>query len=106
MSFMDDCLSDLDTVFFTADNGALSASYDDGEDILVLPLSRGATIQDPEAGPDEMTILVKASDVARPQAGKVFVIGATTWNVKAIVGGGPEFGSWTVVLTTQSRRRL
>lgn len=106
MSFMADCLADLDAVFLTADNGALTASCDDGEDILVLPLARGATIQDPEAGPNEMTILVKSADVAWPQEGKTFVIDGATWYVKAILSGGPEFGAWTVVLTTQSRRRL
>ena len=106
MGFMDDCLRDLDTVFFTTDNGALSASYDGGADILVLPVSRGATIQDPEAGPNEMAVMVKSADVAWPQEGKTFVISGTTWYIKSIVNGGPEFGTWTVMLTTQSRRRL
>lgn len=106
MSFMDDCLRDLDTVFLTAESGALAASYDGGASILVLPLARGATIQDPEAGPNEMTILVKSADVAWPQEGKAFTISSDTWYVKAILSGGPEFGAWTVALTTQSRRRL
>lgn len=105
MSFKDDVITDLSTVFFSADEGSVSISYN-GTTILCNVVDHDGVLQDQQAAGESTIIDVMSADVSHPVADDVVVLYGVTWSVLGIVAGGPHAGYWRIDLTRATRRRV
>ena len=101
MTFKEQIATDLETVFFNADEFAISANYN-GTDILVIEADSFLTSTGiPGVTQPTRSIMVLQADGANVKVGDKVVIDEQTWHV----GPGPmlDGGVWTVTL---NRERL
>ena len=99
MTFKDQLATDLETVFFNADEFAISANYN-GTDILAIEADSFLTSTGiPGVTQPIRSIMVRQADVATVKVGDKVVIDGQTWHV----GPGPALdgGVWTVTLNAQ-----
>ena len=101
MTFKEQIATDLETVFFNADEFAISATYNDTDILGIEADSFHTSTGIPGVTQPIRSIMVLQADVANVKVGDKVVIDEQTWHV----GPGPALdgGVWTVTL---NRERL
>lgn len=82
----------------TGDGTSISAILDVGR-------GRKPEIQTTAPPDQEMLIMVQTADVATPNSSDTFTISGTVWYLRQVVGGGPTFGEWLVLISKSAWRK-